>query len=128
MKQKEIMEFFKEKLNYQKEDDVFYFRNGNPGHGDVVFEMASGEVCIEIPGSSMEQLVTQLVNQGKGRLEIKTNIFDRKGSPGFPEYHSWESNVKDYHGTAILYLEMDEDIPKLTYELPEHDQHSWSGW
>ena len=81
-----------------------------------------------IPQKYMKELLQQAINTGQGKIEIQTDIEDRLGSPGWPEYQSWENNVKNYCGKAVISLVIKEDNLIFSYELPEHENHPWSGY
>ena len=101
-----VLELLKTQLDYHREKDVFYLRDGSEGYGEEVFKKNTGTVSIRIPGCSMAELVRHTLDEGKGRLEIETDIEDRLGSPGYPDYLWWESAVKQYTGKAILLMEI----------------------
>jgi len=124
---KSLIELLKKQEGYFRGTDSFYLVRGNPGYGNAVFEAEMGEVRIQILRRDMEKLVEQAIDEGKGKLEIMTNVSDTLGSPGYPDYMSWENNVKNYVGKAIISLEIGEKIV-FSYELPEHSSHPWSGW
>ena len=115
-------------LDYQPMYDKYYLKDGNEGYGDEVFEKDTGAITIAIPGKSILDLASKAVQHGKAEIEIETNIEDRLGSPGYPDYLWYENNVKQYRGKANIRLEITEGEPILSYELPEHDRHKWSGW
>jgi len=113
---------------YSHTSDLFYLRDGDLGYRDEVFGKRTGCVEICIPQKYMKELLQQAINTGQGKIEIQTDIEDRLGSPGWPEYQSWENNVKNYCGKAVISLVIKEDNLIFSYELPEHENHPWSGY
>ena len=118
----------KKDFDYRECTDSYYLHRGSKGYGDEVFEKKTGAISIGVRRKSMERLVKQALKKGKSRLTIKTSIEDRLGSPGYPEYMWYEESVKRYRGKAVIFLELKDNELKFDWELPEHDQHGWSGW
>ena len=122
------VEKMKKEEKYSEECDSFYLSRGSEGYGSSVFEQETGCVTLSVPATQMLELMLCALTEESGRLELITDIEDRLGSPGYPDYFSWESNVKSYRGKAIISLIFKDGKPEFSFDLPEHESHPWSGW
>ena len=123
-----IMGVLKSIFNYDRKHDMFYFKGGDEGSGEEVFEKEFGALTISFPGSSVAALVTKAVREEKAGIDVEMDVEDRLGSPGSPEYLWWENNTKQYTTQARIALDLSGNALKISLELPDHGLHPWHGW
>lgn len=109
-------------------DERFCLEDGQTGYGDEVFSMKSGLITIHIPEAIITQLLAAAIDKGEAKVDFVTDVEDRLGSPGSPNFQGWEDNVKQYHGQVILSLKIENGEARFSYQLPEHELHDWSGY
>ncbi len=115
-------------LNFDREQNAFYIKRVDEGYGNEVFDKDTGALTFKISGKDIEQTIREAVKNGKASLDINMEVEDRLGSPGYPDYMWWENNVKQYTGKAKISFEIENEIIKLSIELPHHFDKEWSGW
>lgn len=99
--------------------DLIYI--GHPGVTDYL--------KIKVPPKYLIDTIREALRKGESVLELqKTDIEESVGPPDSNNYQWCETNQKKYIGRAIIHLKLKEGTPRLSYELPEHNNHLWNGW